>query len=341
MSLRIAVLGYGFIADLHTRAARAAGATVISVTGHRPERALDFARRHGIGRAGDDWESAVAASDVDAVVVGTPNSLHHPQALAAIAAGKHVLVDKPMALDTRQAVEMCDAARAAGVTMCVGHMWRYRDEVVALRDRIAAGGLGRVVRTRGYGVHAGWGPSGWFRDYDLSGGGALIDMGIHAIDTARFLLGDPTADRVVASVGTGFDDPAASPSGDPRIDTDAVVLVDWSDGVRSVVESGWWQPVLDGVEAETEVYATGGHARIWPAFTAATPPPADYDHCALDMYAAQMADFVACCATGRTPVASAEVGLEAVRIVEAAYSSAAAYPARPQGPAPSGEGTAS
>jgi len=327
VSTRIAVLGYGFIADLHTRAAQAAGATVVSVTGHRPEAAAAFAGRHGIGRSGSDWAEAVAAPDVDAVVVGTPNSLHHPQTMAAIAAGKHVLVDKPMALDTDQAAEMRDAARDAGVTLCVGHMWRYREEVTDLRDRIAAGDLGRVVRTRGYGIHAGWGPSGWFRDPALAGGGALIDMGIHAIDTVRYLLGDPTATRVVASIGTGFDDPAGAPA-DPRIDTDGVVLVDWSDGVRSVVESGWWQPVLEGVEAETEVYATGGHARIWPAFSAASPPPADYDHCALPMYAAQMADFLDCAASGAQPRASAEVGLEALRIVEAAYRSAAEIPGR-------------
>ena len=329
MSARLAVLGYGFIADLHTRAARAAGATVVSVTGPRSEAAAAFAARHGIERSGSDWVEAVTAADVDAVVVGTPNALHHPQAMAAIAAGKHVLVDKPMALDTAQASEMRDAAASAGRTLCVGHMWRYRDEVTALRDQIAAGELGRVVRTRGYGIHAAWGPSGWFRDPALAGGGALIDMGIHAVDTARYLLGDPTAVRVVASIGAGFDDPSVEGSApDPRIDTDGVVLIDWSDGVRSVVESGWWQPVLEGVESETEVYATGGHARIWPAFTAASPPPPGYDHCALPMYASQMADFLRCTVTGAVPRASADVGLEALRIVEQAYRSATEIPGR-------------
>ena len=75
-------------------------------------------------------------------------------------------------------------------------MWRYHPDVIALRDRIAAGEFGRIVRTHGWGVHAGWGPSGWFTDPALAGGGALIDMGIHAIDTARFLLGDPDPVRV-------------------------------------------------------------------------------------------------------------------------------------------------
>jgi predicted dehydrogenase len=320
--LRLAVLGYGFIADLHTRAAQACGATVVEVSGHHGDRAAAFAQRHGIERSGTDWQDAVSASDIDAVVVGTPNALHHPQTMAALAAGKHVLVDKPMAMNVAEGTEMRNAATAANRTLLVGHMWRYRDEVIALRDRIAAGELGRVVRTRGYGIHAGWGPSGWFVDPALSGGGALIDMGIHAIDTARFLLGDPVAARVAASIGHAYGDYPET------IDDDGVVLIDWAaddgpgSGARSVVESGWWQPRLDGVEADTEIYGTAGHARIWPQYTAATPPPDGYNHCDLPMYQAQMADFLDCCRTGAAPRASADVGLEAIRIVEAAYAAA-------------------
>jgi predicted dehydrogenase len=202
-------------------------------------------------------------------------------------------------------------------------MWRYRQEVIALRDRIAAGDVGRPVRTRGYGLHAHWGPSGWFTEPALAGGGALIDMGIHAIDTARFLLGDPEPTRVAASLSTAY--------GDYEVDDDGVVLVDWSNGVRSSVEFGWWQPHLDGVEAETEVYGTSGHVRIWPQFTPSTPAPPDYTHCSLPMYSAQMADFGACCRAGGTPIANGAVGLTAVRVVEEAYASAAAVAAERSG----------
>lgn len=309
--LRLAVLGYGFIGDMHTRAAADVGLDVCIVAGHHLDRAQAFAERHGIARATTDWQVAVVSDEIDAVVIGTPNSLHHPQALAAIDAGKHVLLEKPMAMNTAQAEEIVAAAQTAGVTLLVGHMWRYRDEVIATRDRIAAGSIGTPVRTRGYGVHAGWGPSGWFTNAALAGGGALIDMGIHAIDTARFLLGDPMPMRVEASIGTAF--------GDYDVDDDGVVLIEWSNGVRSVIECGWRQPRLDGVEADTEIYGTTGYERIWPQFTAATPPPGGYVHCSLPMYTAQMRDFARCCATGATPVASADVGLFALSIVERAY----------------------
>ena len=310
-SPRLAVLGYGFIGDIHTCAAAEAGLEVTVVSGHDLGRAEAFAQRHHIALATAVWQEAVSADNVDAVVIGTPNSLHHPQALAAIAAGKHVLLEKPMALNTAQAEEIAAAAHAAGTTLLVGHMWRYRDEVIATRARIASGSIGTPVRTRGYGIHAGWGPSGWFTDPTFAGGGALIDMGIHAIDTARFLLGDPLPTRVVGSIGTSF--------GDYDVDDDGVVLIEWSTGVRSVIEFGWWQPRLDGVEADTEVYGTSGYERIWPQYTPATPAPANYIHCTLPMYTAQMLDFAHCCATGSTPHASAEVGLVALSIVEAVY----------------------
>jgi predicted dehydrogenase len=130
--LRIALLGYGFIGKMHEGAALACGQQVVR-----------------IARSTDDWMAAVTARDVDAVVVATPNALHHPQALAALAAGKHVLVDKPMAMSVAQAREIADAAATAGRTLLVGHMWRYRDEVVAARDAIAAGAVGTPVHTIG------------------------------------------------------------------------------------------------------------------------------------------------------------------------------------------------
>jgi predicted dehydrogenase len=77
----------------------------------------------------------VRSRSVDAVVIGTPNALHHPQALPAIQAGKHVLIEMPMAVTVAQGH---DIVEAAGRTLLVGHMWRYRDEVIAMRDRIAA-----------------------------------------------------------------------------------------------------------------------------------------------------------------------------------------------------------
>lgn len=309
-ALRIALLGYGFIGKIHEQAALTCGQQVVR-----------------IARSTDDWAAAVNADDIDAVVVATPNALHHPQAMAALAAGKHVLLDKPMAMTVAEAREIADAAANAQRTLLVGHMWRYRDEVIATHNAIAAGTVGTPVHTIGWGVHAGWGPAGWFTDRALAGGGALIDMGIHAIDTARFLLGDPQPIGVSAVLGSVHGD-GHGYNRASGIDDDGLVLVQWAGGALnlasawSAVHSGWWQPRLDGVEADTDVYGSSGTLRIWPDLLVDGATPTDYVHCSLPMYTAQMADFVRCCNNGDTPIASAEVGLTAMTIVENAYRAA-------------------
>ncbi len=309
--LRAVVLGYGFIGNMHVEAAATLPEVeVVGVSGHRLDRATAFAHRHGIERVTTDWASLCVEPDVDLVIVGTPNLLHADQAIHALDHAKHVLVEKPMAVTVADAERMIDAAAGADRTLAVGHMWRYHPDVIALRDRVVAGEFGRIVRTHGWGIHAGWGPSGWFTDPTLAGGGALIDMGIHAIDTARFILADPDPERVSASIGLGC-------HGDHDVDDDGIVVIDWSGGVRSSVEFGWWQPRLGGLEADTEVLGTAGTGRVW---TMPLPPPAQYVHCDVAMYAAQLADVVGACRTGATPIASSEVGRTALAVVERAYA---------------------
>jgi predicted dehydrogenase len=309
---RIAVLGSGFIAAYHARAVtQVPGAELAAAANWRPESLARLAAECGIPRTTTDWRELVGDPGIDAVVVATPNSLHAEQSIAFLDAGQHVMVEKPMAMDVAEADAMVAAAERSSAFLMVAHCWRFHPGVLALRDRIAAGGLGEVVKTRGYGVHAKWGPSGWFVDPALAGGGALADMGVHAIDTARFLLGGPEPVRVCAVVGTRYSDVA--------VDDDAVLLISWSNGTNSVVESGWWQPHLGGLEAETEVYGTGGYASIF-GFT--EPPAADYEHCPQSMYTAQMAEFAGAIGEGRQPEPDGVDGRVVMRVVEEAYRSA-------------------
>ena len=309
--MRVALFGCGWIQDFHARGVLAHGDELVAVANHREETAAAFAERHRIARVTTDWEALAADPGVDAVVVSTPNALHALQSIALLRNGKHVLVEKPMATSVAECDRMIVAAHGSGAFLMVAHCWRFRDEVVALRDRIAAGELGEVVKTRGYGVHANWGPSGWFTDPALAGGGALVDMGVHAIDTARFLLGDPEPERVCATVGTRYAD------GHYVVDDDAILLISWSNGTNSAVESGWWQPRAGGLEADTEVYGTKGYARIWPP----DPPSEDYEHCTQPMYTAQVGAFLDAIAEGRQPRPSGEDGRIVMRVVEDAYRS--------------------
>ena len=315
--LRVAVLGAGYIAAYHAHAVRAhPRADLVMAANWRPESLAALARANSIERTTTEWRDVAVAADLDAVVIATPNSLHAEQAITCLEAGKHVMVEKPMAIDVDEADAMIAAAeRTEERRLMVAHCWRFHPDVQALRGRIASGGLGTVVKTRGYGVHAGWGPSGWFTDPALAGGGALADMGVHAIDTARFLLGDPEPARVCAAIGTRY--------GEYAVDDDGVLLISWSNGVNSIVESGWWQPHLGGLEADTEVYATGGYARVF-AYT--EPPSPDYEHCPQSMYDAQMAEFVDAILEGRPPRPDGPDGRVVMQVVDEAYRSAGIRP---------------
>lgn len=309
---RFGLSGYGWAARMHADAIAGAGHRIIGVAGPHPGRRDEFATSHGCEFSVDSVNELVADGRVDALVVCSPNVHHHGDAVTAIDAGVHVLLEKPVTVTLGECDDLAERAHRAGVTVGTGHMWRHRVEVIAMRDSIARGDLGRIVRTHGYGIHAHWGPSGWFVDPARAGGGALIDMGIHAIDTVRFLLGDPAPARVRASLGRGE-------YSDIAVEDDGVVLIDWDNGVRSVVEFGWQQPVLEGLEADTKVYGTGGTARIWPGHESYG---AGYQHCSPAMYASQVRDFVAACRERREPVSSLAVGRVALGIVLDAYESA-------------------
>ena len=311
--MRVALFGCGYIQDFHARGVLAHGDELVAVANHREATARTFADRYGIDRVTSDWERLAVDPAIDAAIVATPNALHAPQSIALLRAGRHVMVEKPMAMNVAECDAMIEAADAGGGSLMVAHCWRFRDEVLAMRDRIASGDLGDVVRTHGYGVHADWGPTGWFIDPKLAGGGALMDMGVHAIDTARFLLGDPDPRRVRASIGTRYS------QGRYAVDDDGLVLISWSTGTDSLVEAGWWQPRSGGLESDTEVFGTKGYARIWDP----VPPSDDYEHCTQPMYSAQVTEFLDAIEQGRQPRPSGRDGRVVMQVVQAAYADSA------------------
>jgi predicted dehydrogenase len=313
--VRVALFGCGWIQDFHARGVMAHPlGELVAVANHREATARVFAERYGIERVTTDWEALAADPEIDAAIVATPNALHAPQSIALLRSGKHVLVEKPMAPTVAECDAMVDAARASGAWLMVAHCWRFHDDVIAFRDRVAAGEFGDVVKTRGYGAHANWGPEGWFVDAALAGGGALFDMGVHAIDTARFVLGDPSPGRVCATIGTRY------AAGRYEVDDDGILLIGWSNGTNSVIESGWWQPHVGGREADTEVYGTKGYGRIWPP---AGPASADEEDELANqpMYTAQVGAFLDAIDEGLQPRPSGEDGRVVMEVVERAYRS--------------------
>jgi len=332
MAIRLALAGTGYISQIHARAAqKLPGVELAAVVNHRPESTVAFATEFDILRCYPAIEDLLRDGDVDAISINTPNYLHAPQTIAALEAGVHVLVEKPMAMDVKEAEAMVAAGAKSGAQLMVAHCWRFDVEAQWLKEQVDGGRIGQVVRTKGYGVHVHWGPAGWFTEKRFAGGGALADMGIHAIDTARFLLGDPQPVSVYARIGTYYRD--------FDVDDTGVILVHWDNGVTSYIESGWWQPHADGPEASTQLYGTQGLAQLYPTGVTVPQEPAICgvlgkreaidpgfpfprpEHCARRMYDAQMSYFVNCIRENRTPVPGGREGVVNMKVVEAAYES--------------------
>ena len=326
MTVKIALAGAGYIAEIHAKAIRNhPEATLVAVVEKFPEQSGKFAKEYSIHRVYQTVEEMISDSDVDALVIGTPNFLHAPQAVAALNAGIHTMVEKPMAMNTSEALMMQNAAIKSGAQLMVAHCWRFDEDVLWLKANTEK--LGLIIRTKGIGVHSNWGPSGWFTQKKLAGGGALADMGIHAIDTARFLIGDPEPVSVYARIGTYYKD--------FDVDDTGSILINWDNDVTSFIESGWWQPHMDGPEAATQLYGNQGFGQIFPTrlevpdalaekidmIESGFPFPRQ-EHCPQEMYNRQMDHFVQSIIKNQTPNPGAAEGIANMKIVDAAYESA-------------------
>lgn len=330
MTFRIAFTGTGWAAKVHARAAQTIpDVELAAVVNHQPESRAAFAAQFGVKHQYQTVAELVEKGQVDALVIGTPNYLHAPETKAALNASIHVMVEKPMAMNAAEAVQMIEASRKSGAFLMLAHCFRFDPEIIWLREQVLQGALGRPIRTKGYGVHVAWGPGGWFTEKRLSGGGALVDMGIHAIDTASFLLGDPDPVSVYARIGTYYHE--------NEVDDTGIIIVNWENGATSYVESGWWQPHADGPCAATQVYGTLGFGQLFPTKLKFKATGDDQEPTVLagptidrpmnppqSVYDAQLSYFIECIRESRAPQPGGEIGLQTMRILDAAYESAQA-----------------
>jgi len=318
--IKIAFIGSGYIQHYHAKGLKQNKNVELAVVADIDLNAAQkFADKYGIAETTDNI-SDLNTKDIDAAIISTPNKFHAPYAIDLLKNGKDVFVEKPMAINADVGKIMADVADEYKQLLMVGHMWRFDTEVNFIKDKINKGELGKVIKTKGYGIHENWGPAGWFVEKELAGGGALADMGVHAIDTVRYLLGDPIAKQVYAKIGTYY--------GDYNVDDTGIIMITWENGTTSIIESGWWQPHMDGPEAATHLFGTKGYARIFP--TIVKMPKGDFageykplmpereEHCDQVIYTRQMEHFINCIRNRTQPNPVIKEGLEVLKIVYAA-----------------------
>jgi predicted dehydrogenase len=227
--VRFGILGFGLHAVKRVMPgfALATNSTVTALSRRDLGKARESARQFNIPLAFDSGEALCQSSDVDAVFVCSPNSLHLRDTLLAIEGGKHVLCEKPMAMNADESRRMVEAAKKAKVQLGVAQVFRFEDSTARLRDRIGEGQIGKPVFARsefsfpGNREHA----RTWIKDPAIAGGGAIGDVGVHCVDALRYIL----QDEVVRVSTSGITD------GSNGVDLAASITLGFSRGILGTV----------------------------------------------------------------------------------------------------------
>lgn len=247
--LRVAMLSFWHVhaMDYARQAISHPGVEIVAAWDEMPDRGQSRAAELGVDFHGK-LADVLARADVDAVVVDTPTNAHREVMVAAADAGKHIFTEKVLALTTREATEIVDAADRAGLALMVSLPRLYDAYTRAISEVIAAGHLGTVTLVRTRLTHDGSVGDGWlpehFYDPDQCGGGALVDLGCHPMYLARLFLGElPTSVHATYGHVTGR-----------RVEDNAVAVLTGSGGTLGVVEAGF----ASAKSFSVEIYGTAG-----------------------------------------------------------------------------------
>jgi predicted dehydrogenase len=193
--LRVAIMGLGSygsrVAEAMKDCKKAKLAGVISGT---PSKIKDWQSRYGIPEKNcynyENFDAIKNNPDIDAVYIITPNALHHPQALRVAKAGKHVICEKPMAINAVQAQEMVDACKKAGVKLLIGYRLHFEPQTLEVIRMRKEGELGKILFFQGLSGFRIGDPGQWRLTKNLAGGGALMDIGVYSVNGARYMVGE-------------------------------------------------------------------------------------------------------------------------------------------------------
>lgn len=316
--VRVGLVGAGHISRTHALSMRRVpDGRVVGVWSRTRARAEAFAKEFALELATDRVEELVRA--VDVVCVNSPNACHAEHAILAARAGKHVIVEKPLAVNLDEGRAMIEAARAAGVGLAYAEELPFVPKFVRAREILRSGTLGDPLYVTQREAHAG--PySPWFFTREEAGGGVLMDMACHSIECVRWLLGKPRVLRVSARIATL--DPSRG-----RLDDHSVVWLEFENGASATCEASW--VLQGGMQSRLEIWGTRGtldvdllHGTGMRQYAGERWSAAHADYLSDNGYPQELAHFFDCFRTGRTPDETGEDGLAVLEILCAAYASA-------------------
>jgi myo-inositol 2-dehydrogenase / D-chiro-inositol 1-dehydrogenase len=347
--VRVGIIGSAFSSNIHAEAFEDVPETVILAAcspnrGHVEE----FARRWKIPAAVTDYRKLLDRKDIDVVVVGIPNHLHREVVTAAAKAGKHVILEKPIAHTLDDADAIIKACARARVKLMYAETIVFSPKYVRAKKLVDEGAIGKLYMVKQGEKHSG--PhSDWFYDVRRSGGGALMDMGCHGIEWARWMYGKPKVKSVVAHCQRVYHTHRTEG------DDNCVVILEFEGGGIAVIENSWAKQ--GGMDDRIELYGAEGvvlcdllHGSSMQTYSAqgygyAVEKAGEtrgwtftvFEEAHLYGFPHEMRHFIRCILKDETPMETGEDGRATLEIIYAAYESAGtgrriAWPYKPKKP---------
>lgn len=336
--LRVGIVGAGNIAQsahLPSYQELTDLVEVVAIADIVPERAQEAAEKFGIPHSYASVEELLANEDVDYIDICVWTAAHAPVAIAAAKAGKHILCEKPLAATLEQGLEIEKAVKEAGVQFMLAVVTRYGAEQLKVHEMQENGELGDVYYAKTSYVRRRGTPGGWFTEKALSGGGPVLDIGVHAIDRTWFLMGRPKPVSVSAEIsyrignyqtkGVGRWEPYGKGHGVFDTEDSASVFFRFEGGRSMVAEIAW---AINGTEsATTQLFGSKAGCTFEPltiygedeeGYLSTVQPevtPNDY-------FVEEIRHFIDCLNTGKTPISPIEDAVTVQRMLDGIYRSA-------------------
>jgi len=343
--VRIGVIGTGSISEMHLKSYKGnPHADLVAICDVNEERARQVADKYGATKVYTDYRQLVADAEIDAVSVCTWNNTHAPISIAALQAGKHVLVEKPLCHTMEEAYEVEKAVRESGKLLQVGYVRRFDPNVKMIREFVDQGEFGELYYAKASTLRRLGNPGGWFADVERSGGGPLIDIGVHVIDLCWYLMGKPKATAVSANTyqklgnrgnikHLSFYKAADYDASRNTVEDLASALIRFENGASIMVDVSYSLHAKKD-EGLVRVYGDKGSFEIDPEVIMVTEkndtilniqPQTDspYGFSGDPAFQNEVDHFIDCISNGAKPISPVEDGVEIMKILCGIYESAA------------------
>ena len=334
--LRIGVIGLGMGQGHVTGYRSHPGAEVVAIADLDEKRLKDVGDKHGVAARYTDAMAMLRKERLDVVSVATPNKFHKPFTLAALKSGAHVLCEKPMAMNAGEARQMLAAARQAKRRLMINFSFRFTPQSWALKKQVDTGLLGDVYYARTLWLRRRGIPGlgGWFTTKALSGGGPLIDLGVHRLDLALWLMNYPKPSWVMAGAYSPIASRIAKEQHKPYdVEDMAAGMVMFANGATLQLEASWASNIKEQELMETRLLGTKAglvQRNVAEGYDFEAEIFLEREGCQFDMKVhppvpeakGAMYHYVESIVTGKPHTATGEEGLVVMELLDAIYKSA-------------------